>query len=314
MEELAHSAGNAKKAGGVDCDAAAAAHPNANNAGMFQRLLHLKSRRKTRSGFIAAYSGDRTGFEFSFLHPQADRARRNGCFFHAWESASRPGKGNSNALRAPGSQTREHSVSLPRADDIIRSFNRSTRWFATGLLGSLIFAALILAVQEWQPKVTDQAKEDRQTSGAALVNANPGPLSKVAGLNAESSTGEMPSGQAISVNHWSTVISPQQNPFALMEIPESAQAPIHALILEKNQPSARANASPGASERPQDSARVIRPKVHNLRSRSPARLRFVDVKMRLLALWHQSLERSQRVLGASLTFRESPGHMMMKNN
>ena len=165
-------------------------------------------------------------------------------------------------------------------------------WFAIGLLASLIFAALVLAAQEWDQKAAHPAKEYRQTSGAALVNANPGGLSKLLSLNAESSAGELASGPATTVDHRSIATSALKNPFAWMETPKSAQTPVLALTHENDQPSAQANASPGTSVRRQDSAQVIRPKAHNLRKRSSARPRFTDVKMRLLGLWHQSLERN----------------------
>jgi hypothetical protein len=42
-----------------------------------------------------------------------------------------------------------------------------------------------------------------------------------------------------------------------------------------------------------DSARVIQPKIRNAGNRSSVVRRTVDVKMRLLALWHQSLARSE---------------------
>jgi hypothetical protein len=171
-----------------------------------------------------------------------------------------------------------------------RRFNRNSAWLATGMLSSLISAALLLAVQERHPKITDQAKEDKEPTRAVLVNANPGVLSKAATLRAESSTGEIRLGQAISVAHGSAVISPLQNPFAWMEIPERpTQAPVPTLTPKSDQTVAQANASRQPSVRGQDSARVIRAKIHNIRPRSSERRKVVHAKMRLLALWHQSL-------------------------
>src|SRR5215469_4177205 len=87
------------------------------------------------------------------------------------------------ALNATPLQSGEQSYSK------IRRFNRNSAWLATGILSSLISAALMFAVQERHAKATDLA-----ASGAALVNANPGVLSKVATLQAESSNGEMTTG------------------------------------------------------------------------------------------------------------------------
>jgi hypothetical protein len=115
-------------------------------------------------------------------------------------------------LNPVGREQARDVVALPATNDILRRFNRDTQWLATGILGALVSAALVLAVliKEGQPKAVDQAKEEGQTGGNAFVNANPGPLSKAVGLNAESSTGEVPSRQATSVDHWFT--SPHETP------------------------------------------------------------------------------------------------------
>jgi hypothetical protein len=182
-------------------------------------------------------------------------------------------------LNAPPLQSRDQSYGK------IRRFNRSSAWLATGILSSLISAALMFAVQEQHAKVSDQAAR-----GAALVNANPGVLSKVATLHAESSNRTITAGQASSVAQGAAVISPQQNPFAWMETRERpTQAPVLTLTPKNDQPVAQANARQQPAVRGQDSARVIRPKIHNLRHKSSMRRRSVDVKMQLVALWHQSL-------------------------
>jgi hypothetical protein len=102
---------------------------------------------------------------------------------------------------AVGREEARDVVALPATNDVIRRFNRDTEWLATGILGAEVSAALVLAalIQEGHPKAVDQAKQERQTSGDALVNGNPGTLSKAMGLKAESSTGELTSGQATSV-------------------------------------------------------------------------------------------------------------------
>ena len=194
---------------------------------------------------------------------------------------------------APPVQIREQLAALPGKTDVIRRFNRNTAWLATGLLSSVVFAALVLTVQEWHPKAADQGEEERPTRGDLLLNANLGTLSKIVSLSAESSKSEITSGQATSVDHVFTAISPQENPPPPMETPESTQTPIVAPTPEINQPDAQATASPWSSVQRQSFARAIRLKIHNIRHKSSARVRFVDVKKRLIALWHQSLRRSQ---------------------
>ena len=49
--------------------------------------------------------------------------------------------------------------------DVIKGYNRDTAWLATGVLGAVVLAALMLAVEERQPKAT-QGERD------LLPNAN----------------------------------------------------------------------------------------------------------------------------------------------
>jgi hypothetical protein len=93
-------------------------------------------------------------------------------FFHKLEAAIRSGARESRALPAPALQTPKHSVALPGTSDVIRRFNRDTVWLATGVLGTVIFAALVLAVQEHQPSAT-QVERD------LLLNANPPSVASV---------------------------------------------------------------------------------------------------------------------------------------
>ena len=220
----------------------------------------------------------------------------SGCFFHRLESANRPCAGNSKAFHVPALQTREYSVALPGAEDVMRRFNRDTQRLATLVLGAVVFAILVLAVliPERDPNAADLGGKERQTRGALLVNDNLATLPKDVGLDADSSIGETTSGQATSAELASTVISPHETPSPSMEAAASTQAPVPAPTPEINQPDAQANPSSWSSAHPYDFARVIRAKIHNLRHRSSVRIRFVDVKMRLIALWHQSLARSQR--------------------
>jgi hypothetical protein len=174
-------------------------------------------------------------------------------------------------LNTPSSKAREQPVDLPNAYNAIRRFNRHTAWLATGVLGSVIFAALMVAIQE-HPKAAGHANQDSQTSDAT-----------------ESTTG-----QATRVDLSSTVISPQRNPFAWMESPDSTKAPVLSLTPANNQPDAQANANPRASVRREASARVVRPKIRTIGHRSSVRFKLVDEKRRLIAAWHQSLARSQQ--------------------
>lgn len=218
----------------------------------------------------------------------------SGRFFHKLESAIRSGAGESRALPAPALQTREHPMALPGTNDVIRMFDRDTKWLATRVLAAMVFAALVSAVlvQERQPKAADRTEEARQIRGDLLLNATA--LSKVVGLNGKSA-GNITSGQATStsVDHGFTVLSPQENRSSRMETAAPTQTPVEALTPEKIHLLVQANASSWSPTLWQESRRVIGLKVPRARSRSSVRLRFVDVKRRLIALWHQSLARSE---------------------
>ena len=93
----------------------------------------------------------------------------------------------------------EHPVPLTGISKAIKRFNRNTTWVATGLLAPVIFAAVMVALQERHAKADDITKEERQTTGDPLVNANPPAISDIVGSN-EKSTGEITSAQVTSVD------------------------------------------------------------------------------------------------------------------
>jgi len=151
--------------------------------------------------------------------------------------------------------------------DTISKFNRDTVWLATGLLGTVFFAALVLAFQEWQPKAT-------QAESSFLLNANPAKAQSV--LASSSSNGKMAPGRGNGDDHAFTETS-------LLEIPSSeteSAAPTPA------RPEINHNAPR------QEPARERRPKTRNVKNRSSVGYGTADVKRRLIELWHESLARS----------------------
>jgi hypothetical protein len=160
--------------------------------------------------------------------------------------------------------------------DTISKFNRDTLWLATGVLGTVVFAALMLAFQERQPKAT-------QAEGDLLLNANP---ATVAGVVSKSSNDKMASGEGSGVDHAFIETPPQEIPSSQTE--SAASTPVLALTPE-NRNAAQANPDSGTSALRQDSARSIGPEARNARNRSSVASRSIDVKRRLIQLWHQSL-------------------------
>ena len=126
-------------------------------------------------------------------------------------------------------------------------------------------------------------------------------------VKAESSTGQITSGLATSFEQGRTVILSYENSLPRTETPDSTQAPVPANVSEMNRPNPQANTSPEPSIQHQDFARAILPKIHNIRHRSAARLRFTDVKTQLIALWRQSMTRSQKSRGRTVFTNSNKG-------
>jgi hypothetical protein len=217
-------------------------------------------------------------------------------FFHKLEAAIRFGARESRALPAPALQTPKHSVALPGTSDVIRRFNRETDWLAALMVGALVSAALILAVlvQDYHPNALDPIEEAVQAGGDLLLNANSAMVFKDVGLKGKKYTGEITSGQASSADHPPTEISSKENPSSSMEAAASVPTPVLAITSELNHINAQTNRSASSPVIWQDSAPVIRPKIHIVRNRSFVAFRYGDVKRRLIELWHQSLARSEK--------------------
>jgi hypothetical protein len=171
--------------------------------------------------------------------------------------------GEPSVLNAPSLYTREYPLDSRDTLSVMRRFNRSTMWVATGLLGTAFFAALLLVVQERHPSAANSPEEALQTRRNVLLSTNGSTLAENVMLTAESSTDKRSSGQTPSVDN--------------------------GLTPEINHGDLQANVSSWSPTQRHDSASLLRPKLLHARQRSSTWLRFVDVKRRLLALWHQSL-------------------------
>jgi hypothetical protein len=177
----------------------------------------------------------------------------------------------------------ENSVSSPNTNDVIRKFDRDTRWLAAAVLGAVIFAGLMLAlpIQEHYQNVVLQTGEAVRAGGNPLLHTDVSTLAKDLVLTGNSSTGEIAPGQASSGDPSFAKMSRQENPSFQMEAAGST-AP-YVLAFNRSWIAAHG----------QDPDRRIGLKPH-VGSKSSMRLRIVNVKMRLIALWHRSLMRSER--------------------
>jgi hypothetical protein len=179
------------------------------------------------------------------------------------ETASRA---DSMSLHDPRSEISELPMTLTSALKAIARLNRNTTWVATGLLGSVLFAAVMVAVRNPHPETDDVRDVPEQFKSDLLANPKPAADFSVAGF-AEKSAGEITSGQATSVDFEFTSQTNHDRP-AVPAIPSSC--------------------SP--APRP-DFMRDARPKIPHIRHRSSMRSRSVGFKLRLIALWCRSLVR-----------------------
>jgi hypothetical protein len=164
--------------------------------------------------------------------------------------------------------------------DVIKGYNRDTAWLATGVLGVVLLAALMLAVEERQPKA-------RQAERDLLPNAN---AAMVESMVAKSfrSNGKMTTDSGSSADHAFTETSPQQIPSLQMKPAASTPISAPAFTPQKDRDAPR-----------QDSTQAPAPKTRNVRNRSSTASGFIDVKRRLIELWHQSLPKSEKSRGWS---------------
>jgi hypothetical protein len=153
--------------------------------------------------------------------------------------------------------------------DVIKGYNRDTAWLATGVLGAVVLAALMLAVEERQSKAT-QAERD------LLPNANSATVESVVAKSSHSN-GKMTTESGSSVDHAFTETPPQEIPSLQMEPAASTPISAPAFIPQKNR------------DARQDSTQAPAPKIRNVRNGSSLASRFTGVKRRLIELWHQSM-------------------------
>ena len=192
------------------------------------------------------------------------------CFFQKLKSANQSGKQESRALPASALAPQENSVFLPDTSDVIRKFNRDTRCVATGVLGAVVFAGLMLAllVQERYPNAVDNTGEAVQAGGDLLLNTNIATLAENVVLTGKSSTAEIAPGQASSVDQAFTNISPKENSVSKMEAAASTPSPVSALTPEIDHHAVQTTASFWIPAHWQDAGRAIGLNVPRRRSRS----------------------------------------------
>lgn len=172
--------------------------------------------------------------------------------------------------------------------DVIKGYNRDTAWLATGVLGAVVLAALMLAVEEHRdravklgnqaffPLLTKSLTEGVAAERHLLTNANSATVESVL-AKGSNSTGKMTSGPGSSIDPTFTEHPLQEIPTSEMESAASTPFPA-ASTPQKNRDASRQ----GSAQAPASKTRIVK-------NRSLVVSRFIDVKRRLIELWHQSL-------------------------
>jgi hypothetical protein len=228
------------------------------------------------------------------------RFKTSESFFHTFATAIRSYPRKSKERYDPGLESREHSIACPGTNDVLRRFSRDSRCLAAGVLGVVVFTALAFAalVPERYSKTANLPRQMSQPKSGYLLNADFATL--FSGGNLSASTSRVTSGTAASVDQGFAEFSSDEN-LARMEA-VAAPTPNSVLTLSPamNRLLAQANGSKVSPAHRLNFARVIRTRITLERYRLSAHPRDVDVKMRLIALWHHSLVPSQKSRGWTL--------------
>jgi len=184
------------------------------------------------------------------------------------------------------------------ANDVLRRFNRDTAWLAVLLLSALIFAALacVFLIPEPRPVMAGLQGRASQAKLAPSLTADAAEPVKIADANAKRSANPVPSTTLTHIDQVPAESSSKE-PHAVTET-AAGSTPAPILVLPEPSPAiATANVSNLSLDQPKESAQVIRGKAPYRRSKSAAWLTDVEVKKRLIELWHQSLVRTEKVRG-----------------
>jgi hypothetical protein len=178
-------------------------------------------------------------------------------------------------LQKPFDKTEDTKKRAPVTSDTISRFNRDTVWLATGVLGTVIFAALVLAVQDHQPNVT-QADRNRWLNASPARDSIAIPIGSYV-------NGEITPEPENSVDQEFAANRLQEIPSQRRNLQLRLLAPVLAFPPELSR-----------NAHGQDSARLSGTKPRNAINRSSLAFGSVDVKRRLIELWHQSLAKSEK--------------------
>lgn len=202
----------------------------------------------------------------------------------------------SSEFAAPTLQIRKHSTTCPGANDVLREFNRDTRWVAVELLGMLVLAALVFVVlfPERHTLSVDLFEKASQHTSGSWRNLDAATFFRSTDLSATRSTNAVTSVTLPLVEPRSSESSSKESlgqgfsggsirPLALVLSPKT------------NHTGARVK----RSEWSPHFVRAIRGKALYESYRSACHLGDAEVKKRLLELWHRTRHLSSAFTRAS---------------
>jgi hypothetical protein len=216
--------------------------------------------------------------------------RTSESFIQKLEEARGSGSSKAKLWSVPAFQTKEDSTFSAHTNEVLRRFNRETKRLIAGVLSVVTFSALAFAVlvPERQLKMADLKQEASQSKPSSLFNAAFSMLFGKEEMNAKSRiNGHVPVREP-RVSPGLAEYSPAENLETIEAIAAQTANPVLVLNSQINQLHEQPNGSKWSPE-PKDSARAIRIVFPRKRHKPSDHL---NVKMRLLALWHQSLARN----------------------
>lgn len=218
------------------------------------------------------------------------RFKTSESFIQKFEAARGSGFRKAKRWSFPGLPTRDHSMSNCDTSDVLRRFNGETRCLVAGVFGVLTVMGLAfeVLVPERQLKVADLTQAASKSKSGLLSNTAFPMLFGTEEMNAKSRIkGNLPAREP-RVNLGLVEPSPTENLELIEPVAVQPTNPVLVLNSQINQLREQPSGSKWFPE-PKDSARMIRIPAQRKRHKPSDRL---NVKMRLLALWHQSLVRN----------------------
>jgi hypothetical protein len=211
-------------------------------------------------------------------------------FIQKLEEARGSGSSKAKMWHVPALQTREDSTLNAHTNDVLRRFNRETKRLVGGVLSVVTFGALAFAVlvPERQLKIVDLTQAASSSKPGSLFNAAFPLLFGKQEMNAKSTiNGHVPVREPRD-NPGLAEFSPAENLEPIEPVAAQTANSVLALNSQINQLHEQPNGSRWFPE-PKDSARANRIVFPRKRHKPSDHL---NVKIRLLALWHQSLARN----------------------